>query len=399
MRAFIFSIAIFIAGSSLAQSVTERPIVYQVPDMKKVQVRENIEYRKVNDTSLKLDVYYPPGFDRKKLFPVVVFNNGVGSLDLLKWRVYQDWAKLMAANGLIAVNHQTRPNRATTMDDCAAVIDYLRDHGKELGMDVDRIGIWTCSGNSPRGMALALKPGRPYIRTLVVYYGGPDSLGQMRQDVPTLIVRAGLDAQFLNMGIENFMREALVQDIRIELINYLEGIHAFDIYTNTKESKAIIKRTVDFLKKNLTNPVPTMNETLLTNRNFMWMMNAGKSNEAIDAFRKAVVRYRADSTFQPFYNGVIREDILNANAYWLLRNGKQAEALETFKLMVETYPSSPNAFDGLADAYEALGNKTEAISNSEKSLALLEKDTTMNEQRKTSIRRSAEDKIRRLKSQ
>ncbi|HEY0676817.1 MAG TPA: tetratricopeptide repeat protein [Chitinophagaceae bacterium] len=396
-NSLIMSAAIFFVHATFAQNVTVRPLVYQVPDMSKVSVKEKVTYKKVNDTALTLDVYYPPGFDRKKNLPVVVFNNGAGGFELPQWRGYRDWARLIAVNGMIAVLHQTRPNRSTAMEDCSDVMDYLHQQGSSLNIDKEKMAIWTSSANSRTGMVLALRPGRNFIRSLVVYYGGPDSIGEMRQDVPTLMVRAGLDAQFLNMGIDNFIQSALQQDVRIELVNYLDGIHAFDIYTNTNEAKSVIKRTVDFLKKNLTEPVPVSGERVLTNRNFMWMMNSGQSKEALTAFRKAVVRYRADSTFHPFYNAVIREDVLNANAYWLLRNGKQAEALEAFRLLVETYPASANAFDSLGDAYETLGKKDEAISSSEKSLELLAKDTNMNAQFKERVKKSAEDKIKRLK--
>lgn len=396
-RFFCSLMALLFATVSFSQNGPPHPLVYQIPEMSKVQVKENIEYKKVNDTSLKLDVYYPPGFNKKSNLPVVVFNNGVGSMDLPKWRVYRDWAKLIAAHGMIAVTHQGRPNRAAIMDDCIAVLEHLRANAAALNIDPDRIGIWTCSANARTGIALALRPGRDYIRTLVAYYGATDSLGRMRQDVPTLMVRAGLDAQGLNISIENFVQASLQMDVRIEMINYLKGVHAFDIFTNTPESKEVIKRTVDFLKKNLTDPVPVSREWVLTNRNFMWMMNNGQSKEALAEFRKAVVKYRADSTFNPFYNGVIREDVLNANAYWLLRNGKQAEALETFKLMVETYPNSANAHDSMGDAYEAVGNKPAAVEEAEKALQLLQTDNTANEQLKAGIRRSAEDKIKRLK--
>jgi tetratricopeptide (TPR) repeat protein len=393
-----FIAAVVLAAPSFGQSVIQRPIVYQVPEMVKVQVKENIEFRKVNDTSLTLDIYYPPGFNKRSNLPVVIFNNGVGSMDLPKWRVYQDWARLIAANGMIAVNHQGRPNRATVWEDCIAVLDYLRNNGQQLNIDTGRIGIWTCSANCRTGIPLALRPGREYIRTLVAYYGASDSIGRMRQDVPTLVVRAGLDAQGLNMAIEGFVQAALQLDVRLEMINYLEGMHAFDIFNNTPESKDIIKRTVDFLKKNLTNPVPVARDWTLTNRNFMWMMNTGQSKEAVAEFRKAVVHYRSDSTFHPFYNGVIREDVLNANAYWLLRNGKPAEALEAFKLMVETYPSSANAHDSLGDAYEAMGNKALAVAEAEKTLELLPNDRTINDQMKETIKKAAEEKIKRLKN-
>lgn len=385
-----------ISFAAIAQPVTQRPLVYQLPEMSRVRLVKDLEYAKRNDTALKLDIYYPPGFDKKKKLPVVVLNNGVGSMDLPSWRVYQDWGRLLAANGLIAVNHQARPSRNTVMDDCIAVLDYLRAHAPGLNIDADKIGIWTCSANSRIGTMLALRPGRPYIRSLVTYYGAFDSIGQMRQDVPTLVVRAGLDAQFLNIGIENFLQEALKQDTRVEFINYLEGIHAFDIYDRSEESISIIKRTVAFLQKNLLMPVAASEERVLTNRNFMWMMANGQSSQAIASFKKAAAKYRADSSFQPFYNAVIREDVLNQNAYWLLNNGRQQQALDAFRLMVEMYPASANAHDGLADAYEALGNKADAINNAQKSLQLLEKDTTVNDQLKAAIRRSAGEKLRRL---
>jgi tetratricopeptide (TPR) repeat protein len=230
-----------------------------------------------------------------------------------------------------------------------------------------------------------------------VYYGGPDSLGRLRQDLPTFIVRAGLDAQVINMSIENFVAESFAQDARLEVVNYLDGIHAFDIFTNTSESKEIIRRTIQFMKYNLDQPVALQREWTLTNRNFMWLIMHNEIETAFAGFRKAREKNRADSTFQPFYNAVIREDVLNTNAYWLLRHQRQQEALEVFKLMVESYPDSPNAYDGLADASEALGDKSAAIANAEKALLKLETAQNLSPQFREAIRRSASEKITRLK--
>lgn len=93
--------------------ITERPLVYQQSGMDKVHIRKNVVYKTANDTALAMDIYYPPGFDNKTKRPVVIFNNGVGSLDLLNWRAYTDWARLCAVNGLIAVNYQSRQGRAS----------------------------------------------------------------------------------------------------------------------------------------------------------------------------------------------------------------------------------------------------------------------------------------------
>jgi tetratricopeptide (TPR) repeat protein len=383
-------------GATLnGQDVTVRPIVYQESAMSKVIVKQNIEYRNINDTSLKLDIYYPPGFTYNKKLPVVIFNNGVGSMDLPQWRVYKDWARLMAAHGMIAINHQTRPGRTTTLSDCEALVDYLVQHAASLSLDADRIGMWTCSANTRTGARVAFKTRPDHIKALVMYYGTTDSLGQLRQDLPTLVVRAALDAQFLNMGIDNFVQSALQQDARVELYNYLNGIHAFDIFTNTPESKEIIKRTVQFFSDHLNKPV-TQKEFVLTNRNFMWLIVNNQLPMALSEFRKARDRYRADSTFQPFFNGVIREDVLNANAYFLMNNQRQQEGIELFKLMVETYPESANAYDGLSEAYELTGNKEEAIRNANFCLQKLDKATDINEDFKNRIRKASAERIQRL---
>src|ERR1700730_4482062 len=249
------------------QDIFSSKIVYQVPAMKQARVKEKIVYRSINDTSLTFDIYYPGDFNFKTNLPLVVFNNGVGSLDIPRWGVYKDWGRLMAANGLIGITHQSRGGAA--LADCEALIDYLVQHASSLNIDAERIGLWTCSANTRAGMRLAYKSRPDAIKALVVYYGAPDSLGELRQDLPLLMVRAGLDVQFINMGIENFVQAAMVQDVRIELVNYLQGTHAFDIFTNTDESRQIIKKTVDFLKNNLTQKAFPSKAFVLTNRNFM----------------------------------------------------------------------------------------------------------------------------------
>ena len=363
MGKHILIIAVVLSGfSCYGQDIFTRGLVYQVPEMKKVIVKERVVYKNVNDTALSFDIYYPPAFNFKKDLPLVIFNNGVGAMDIPQWGIYKDWAKLMAANGMIGLNYQSRSGNA--LQDGEALLDYLVQHAKEFNIDAGKIGLWTCSANARTGMRMAYKTRPELIKALVVYYGGPDSLGQLRQDLPTLIVRAALDAQFVNKRMEDFLQSALQQDARVELINYLNGIHAFDVYTNTDESKEIIIQTVIFFQKNFSNPV-SQHEFVLTNKNFMWLIMNNQLQTALSEFRKARTKYRADTAFQPFFNAVIREDVLNANGYFLLQNGRQSEALEVFKLAVESYPESPNAYESLSEAFETADNKKEAIRNAE----------------------------------
>jgi tetratricopeptide (TPR) repeat protein len=387
---FAFS---FCVSVSKSQDIYTRGLVYQAPEMKKVVVKQNIVYRSINDTALSFDIYYPPAFNYKKDLPLVVFNNGVGAMDIPRWGIYRDWAKLVAASGMIGLNYQSRGGNA--LQDGEALLDYLVQHAKELNIDAGKIGLWTCSANARTGMRLAYKTRPDLIKSLVVYYGGPDSLGQLRQDLPTLLVRAALDAQFINKRMEDFLQEALQQDVRVGLINYLNGIHAFDAYINKDESKEIIKQTISFFQKNLSDPVG-QHEYVLTNKNFIWLMMNNCMQTALSEFRKARTMYRADTAFQPFFNAVIREDVLNANGYFLLQNRKQQEALETFKLAVETYPVSANAYESLSEAFEVTGNKEEGIHNAQLSLQKLPADSSIDNNFRSIVKRSAEERIKRL---
>jgi dienelactone hydrolase len=392
-RVILLSFCFVASIHCIAQDVTLRPLIIQTAEMQKVAILENVGYKTVHDTTLRLDIYSPPAGSFSGDLPVVILNNGIGSLDLPRWRVYRDWARLIASHGMIAVNYQARQNRAVT--DGEATIDFLVRNAKKYHIDASKIGMWTCSANVRTGMKLAFEARKQEIKALVAYYGGPDSLSQLRQDMPVLVVRAGLDAQFLNRGIDRFISNALEQDIRIEVINYVEGIHAFDIFLDTDASKQIMLRTAEFLKNNLSAPV-AKHEFILTNKNFMWLINHGRIGEAVSEFRKATSKYRSDPTFHPFYNAVIREDVINVNAYTLLQAKRNDDALLLFNLMVETYPTSANAYDGLADAYEALGNKEQALKASGVCLSLLDKDTSLNPSFRERIRDNARGRIARL---
>ena len=376
-----------------AQDIYTRGMVYQSPDMQKVVARENIKFATVNDTALSFDIYYPPSFDFKKDLPIVIFNNGVGAMDIPRWGIYKDWARLVSANGMIGLNHQARPG--SSIADGEALIDYLISHAKDLNINADKIAMWTCSANARTGMRLAYKSRPANIKSLVIYYGGPDSLGQLRQDLSALMVRAGLDAQFLNTGIDNFIQSAMQQDAQLELLNYVRGIHAFDAFQPGKETDEIILKTIRFLKESLAGPGDD-GDFVLTNKNFMWLVMNNQMPKALNEFRKARTKYRADPNFQPFYNAVIREDVLNANAYWLFQNQRKLDAMELFNLAVESYPESPNAYESLSEAYEDAGNKPEAIRNAEMCLQKLSSAQGMNDNFRQVVKQSAEERIQRL---
>lgn len=393
MRIALLLIAFFSAltDASAQVPITERPLVYQQSGMDKVHIRKNVVYKTANDTALAMDIYYPPGFDKKNKRPVVIFNNGVGSLDLLNWRAYTDWARLAAVNGLIAVNYQSRQGRAYT--DTEDLIAYVRTNASALNIDADRIGMWTCSANTGVGLPIMMQPDNTYIKCGVVYYGSAQ-LQTMRTDLPILYVRSGLDGAQINTGIEYTIRHMTEVECDLTFIHYAEGQHAFDILDENDRSRQIIRQTIDFLTYNLNRPEPVKT---LTAKRFLKLVEQGDTARAFSEYRAFVKYIRQAGTYNPFYTWAINENSLVGAGYQLLQNKKSKEALAVFSINVESFPGSPNAYDCLSDAYEADGQTELAVMHAQKALDLLAKATNLNENFKNGIRRSAEDKIKRLK--
>ena len=67
-----------------------------------------------------------------------------------------------------------------------------------------------------------------------------------------MIVHAGKDfVPHTNESIDEFVSEAVVQNIPITLIIHSEGVHAFDINTDNELTRQIIKNTLEFWKFHL----------------------------------------------------------------------------------------------------------------------------------------------------
>ncbi len=392
-RFILLIAACLVAGTAAAQDVLTLPLVYQIPAMEKVQIKAGNTYKTVRDTAFHFDLYYPENYQTKGTLPLVVFIN-LGSMEIPTWRVYKDWAKLVATRDMAAVVYQCRGN--TSLKDTEDLIEYLRKQAGSLQLDPERIGIWACSANVRNGFTLAMQPNREYLRCLVMYYGiQPENVTVFRQDLPIQMVRAGLDASRVNDGIDRFLAQAMQQDLRLEFVNYLEGMHAFDIFNNQDESREIIIRTLDFMQKHL-RKTPAPGRYILTNKNFLWMMQNGQQERAFAEFRKAREYYKTDPNFHPFYNAVVREDMVINIGYALLGDKKYDASIQVFELITAEFPNSANAWDSLSEAYEAKGEKEKAKTAAQKALDLLDQDTTLDANFKATVKAGSEARLKRL---
>ncbi len=64
---------------------------------------------------------------------------------------------------------------------------------------------------------------------------------------PVLIVRAGKDGAVVNTSIDRFLAAAVAANADVTFMNYPDGLHGFDAYNDTAQSRQIILDTFDFI--------------------------------------------------------------------------------------------------------------------------------------------------------
>lgn len=227
-----------------------------------------------------IEIYRPRG---EGLRPAVVFVHGDAAPDVLRgitrWGQYVSWGQTVAVNGLVGVTFEHSSSEGLTqiqrvLDEIDEVLECLRANADSLGVDPDRLCLWSCSAGVPYGISAAIRRASQ-IRCAVAYYGWLD-LRPMRTELspeisdaalasasplaflesgattpPLLVVKASLDRASINDSIDAFMFEARRSQAPVDLLVHPNGRHAFDVVDDVDESRALIEATIAFMKKHL----------------------------------------------------------------------------------------------------------------------------------------------------
>jgi hypothetical protein len=202
--------------------MTKKRVVYAVPGMETVPVRRDVAYRQTDAGALTMDIYNPPDAANGARPPVVLFAPGysdVGMRKILGCRLkemesYISWAQLTALSGMAAVTFSA----VEPVSDTQALLQHLHQHAEDLGLDVNRMGLWAASGNVPNALSLLMRAGEDRPKCAVFCYGCmPDldgatamaeaaatwgfvnpvagkSVADLPPDVPLFLARAVFDA-------------------------------------------------------------------------------------------------------------------------------------------------------------------------------------------------------------
>jgi acetyl esterase/lipase len=273
MRGVVAVVMVLIApGAAERQAppdLMKIPVFYSVPGMDAARVERDIVFRTAGDTALKADIYLPAA---RGTYPVVLLVSGGAVNDWRTAAFYTSFARVLAAQGVAAVNFDKRLARdrnavPTASEDTLALVDYLKTHAAKYGLDTSRLCSWHFSaGGTIAGAMLGEKsPAACVVLTYAIAsLGEADSdarlssfsaLVQARERgdrLPhTLVVRAGRDAKPLNDSLDAFVTAVVAKNGPVSLINYPAGDHGFEILNDTDETRRVMAQSIAWVKSRL----------------------------------------------------------------------------------------------------------------------------------------------------
>lgn len=238
-------------------SAQQWPLHFPEPSPQAVRVSNDIRFATIDTMSLLMDVYRPN--DASTSSPALIFYTlywpGEGaSLRQSDW--YKSWARIAAANGIVAIvpdlraepgtGNATTPVRALG-DDFQRLMTYLTEHASCYGVDPSRIAVYAASGAAWAALPAIEDSMQSAIKAAVIYYGSAN-IQSFRRDLPLLWIRAGLDSERTNSAIARASSLALSQNAPVTLLNHPTGRHAFEGRDKNAATRAIIEQTLAFVK-------------------------------------------------------------------------------------------------------------------------------------------------------
>lgn len=243
------------AAPATAWDVTRIGLVWQVPEMARARVRTDVPYDLSRPTPLTMDLYYPPDASGGQLPGAVIFVNGVGDLPdnpLRSWAIYRDWARAVTTRGLVGIVYGAEAGR--TGENLASLFAHLRAHGRELGLDPERLALYACSANVTAGLPFAMSPAAAALRGAVIFYGNA-AVDSLRTDLPVFYVRAERDGAGLNQGIDGLWQRARAAQLPWAMVQGRGLPHGFDGLDVGEPSRALVQQALDFWVAHL-RPLP-----------------------------------------------------------------------------------------------------------------------------------------------
>lgn len=334
--------------------ITEIPIVYQTTGMAKVEVTSAV-YKNVQGDARRVDFYLPAGHKKGAKLPAVVFCTQEAAKD---WRGYQDWARLMAASGMVGVTAETRS--ASVTQDFGDLIAYLEEKGSEHDVDGAKLAIFAESANVQVGMPFVNGYQGRAIKCAVWVYGNGSSPVSIRKDIPILSLKAEDDNANFNNNIEQMWNLAKANAAPWTFEVVAKAPHAFEALDEKPTSVAAVGRIVRYCQEQLGVNHPIEPALPVTHHPGRPILTLTRSNRWADALPAIEALWKADGNDQVVANSLIQ-------AFLAARKPQDAMIISTEA--IAKWPASGQVWSARANALQANGDGAGVVAALEKAVA------------------------------
>ena len=243
-RILVASALLLWSRAAIVVAQADPRLAYPMPAASALIIQKDLVYRTLADSALRFDLYRPDARPARPL-PVLVIYNGFGMGGIKQRAQAVGWASIAAAAGFAAVTYDSHPDGQA--EDWDALIAHLRTQASVYGLDPQNITLMAWSGHVSRGIGLAMDARHLEIKSAIFLYGVGE-VASFRLDLPTMIVRAGLDTPGLNKAIDALIARGLAANAPISVIGYGAGAHGFELVNDNALTREIVDQVLMFAR-------------------------------------------------------------------------------------------------------------------------------------------------------
>lgn len=232
-------------------------VLYEVPNMKDVNVEKDLVYKALDAGELKFDVYHSLKKDSDgRGYPLILVHGRADSNRLKDMPLYQSWGRLAAASGYTAIIFNWRSYDRKTYraheEDIYDLIKYVQENADVLSVNSNHMAVIGYSAGADSAVNQAIKSNTGFIDSIIAYYGTPAStileIENPSALPPIMMVDGAQDATFPIAKNIEFVKDAMDKGYNITHLIHSKGLHAFDMVNDTEETYEIIKNTFKFVE-------------------------------------------------------------------------------------------------------------------------------------------------------
>ena len=228
-------------------------IVYTTTEMDRVKIGrvcyKPMDRAEETEERLYMDVYYPPDFNFEKKLPAVILYSDYRTMIDRGSNI--SWAQLIAASGMVAIAYQ---GTVECEQDFVDLAHYIKKRESFLGVNSRKIGVLTEGSGIVKfagTLSTRIEDIPLRIRCAVCGIGRVPEPSEFKPDFPVLLLNAGQGHEGNKESVERFAENAGEFGIDYEILDYVDGVHKFDVRQGTSRSKEIVKQTIAFYQKEL----------------------------------------------------------------------------------------------------------------------------------------------------